>query len=223
VEDRWELFARELNPDAAPREVIDWLACLVDLVFDPSWPLERRRALVAEAMALYRTRGTVRGLERYIEIYTGKRPVILEDFLTRSAEPSFLGRAGCVLGCLFQLGTPSAVETPENALRRARAHRFTVVISVDDACEEEVVMPAVDRIVETNKPAHTVHTLRPIRPGALVGQTALGIDFVVGAAEPPRMRLESGPTPPAGAVLGRDVVLGTRRPQFLSPLGQVLT
>ena len=86
------------------------------------------------------------------------------------------------------------------------------MISVDDACEEEVVLPAVDRIVETNKPAHTVHTLRPIRPGALVGQTALGIDFVVGAAEPPRMRLESGPTPPAGAVLGRDVVLGTQRP-----------
>ena len=67
--------------------MIDWLACLVDLVFDPSWPLERRRALVAEAMALYRTRGTVRGLERYIEIYTGMRPVILEGFLTRSAGP----------------------------------------------------------------------------------------------------------------------------------------
>jgi phage tail-like protein len=222
VEDRWELFAREIDPDAAPPEVVDWLACLVDLAFDPTWPLERRRALVAEAISLYRTRGTVRGLERYVEIYTGKRPVILEDFLVRPSEPSFLGRAGTVLGCRFRLGAPSAAETPAGALRRARAHRFTVVVFVDDPCDEAVVLPVVERIVAANKPAHTVHTLRAVRPGAVVGQTALGIDFVVGAAETAALRLD-GPSPSPGPVLGRDAVLGTRRPPFLSPLGQVLT
>ncbi|MCH8148514.1 MAG: hypothetical protein IH987_11055 [Planctomycetes bacterium] len=61
VEDRFERFSRQLNPQAAPREIIDWLACLLDLAFDPSWPLERRRNLVARAMDLYKRRGTPRG------------------------------------------------------------------------------------------------------------------------------------------------------------------
>jgi phage tail-like protein len=223
VENRWERFACELNPDAAPRELIDWLACLVDLAFDPSWPLEKRRALVAAAMELYRTRGTVRGLERYVEIYTGKRPIILEDFLTRASSPSFLGRAGSVLGCMFRLGLPLVIEPPEEALRRSLAHRFTVVVFVDDDCDAATLLPVVDRIVTSNKPAHTIHTLRPVEAGARVGQMELGVDFVVGAAEVARWRLDGCPTPAAGAVLGRDVVLGTGRPQFVSPLGQVLT
>jgi len=87
IEDRYEEFSRQLNPDSVPREIIDWLACLVDLSFDPSWPIEKRRALISEAMELYRTRGTVRGLERYVEIYTGHRPLIQERFLSALRDP----------------------------------------------------------------------------------------------------------------------------------------
>src|SRR6185295_791624 len=98
VEDRYELFTRQLNPDAAPLDVLNWLACLIDLSFDPSWPLERRRALVAAAMELYATRGTPHGLSRFIEIYTGSAPVILEAFLERPVRPPFLGVEGMLLG-----------------------------------------------------------------------------------------------------------------------------
>jgi phage tail-like protein len=225
VEDRFVEFSRELDPDAAPREVIDWLAALIDLAFDPSWPLERRRALVAEAMALYRTRGTVRGLERYVEIYTGVRPLLVESFLERPSQPAFLGRPGTLVGCTLALVPVCQDATPDDTLYARFAHRFTLYVYIDDACDEPLLLRAVDRIVEANKPAHTVHTLRVIRPGAELGfSTGVGMDFVVGAARAPATRLGGGPEPgaPRGqpGVLGVDTVLGERRPEYVQPLVQ---
>jgi phage tail-like protein len=206
VENRYERFSRELNPDAAPREVIDWLAALVDLSFDPSWPIERRRALVAEAMSLYRTRGTIAGLVRYVEIYTGIRPEIIEGWLERPSQPAFLGRPGSVLGCgLPILGAgASPAMLPDDELWARYAHRFTIYVYIDRQCDEEVTLRAVDRIVEVNKPAHTVHRLEAIFPDARVGlQSRVGLDLVLGAAPEPT------------GVLGVDAILRTGRPEYV--------
>lgn len=206
VENRYEQFSRELNPDAAPREVIDWLAALIDLAFDPSWPLARRRALVGEAMALYRARGTVAGLARYVEIYTGIRPEIIEAWLERPAEPAFLGRPGSVLGCglpLLGSGRPRGM-MPDDALWAAYAHRFTIHVYIDHRCDAEVTLRAVDRIVEVNKPAHTAHRLEAIFPDARVGlQSRVGLDLVLGGAPEP------------AGVIGVDAVLGARHPHYV--------
>jgi phage tail-like protein len=219
IEDRYDTFNRQLFPGAAPREVIDWLATLIDLAFDPSWSLERRRALVAEGISLYRTRGTVRGLERYVEIYTGVRPRVVERFLSRPGRPAFLGRPGSILGCgLPLLSRPDA--TPDGVLYDAYAHRFLVHMYVDDSCDAEVMRKVVDHIIEVNKPAHTVHELRLVFPDAQVGlQSTVGLDFVVGAAQASKAQVGDpleGP-PPRGGTLGKDTVLGERRGDYLRP------
>ena len=55
-----------------------------------------------------------------------------------------------------------------------------------------------------NKPAHTVHRLEVIFPGARVGlQSRVGLDLVLGGA-----------AAPAG-VLGVDAVLGPGRPEYV--------
>jgi len=51
-----------LSPAVAPPDFLEWLAGWVGVVLDETWSLERRRALVSEAAALYGLRGTVRGL-----------------------------------------------------------------------------------------------------------------------------------------------------------------
>ncbi|HEX3864899.1 MAG TPA: phage tail protein [Stellaceae bacterium] len=231
IEDRYVDFSREIDPDAAPREVIDWLAALIDLAFDPSWPVEPRRALVGEAISLYRTRGTIAGIERYVEIYTGIRPAIVESWLERPAQPSFLGRPGSILGCgLPILGTVGSAPLPPDAVLWASyAHRFTIYVYVNDPCDTKVTLRAVDRIVEVNKPAHTSHHLEAIFPDARVGlQSRVGLDFVIGTATgSPRIQLGDGDGPPAGdglsgGILGLDTVLGPRRPEYVRRLDSAL-
>jgi phage tail-like protein len=223
VEDRYELFTRQLNPDAAPSDVLAWLACLIDLAFDPSWSLERRRKLVAEAMSLYATRGTPRGLARWIEIYTGSPPVILESFLERPLQPAFLGQAGILLGATTHLAPPAKENTAEELYLSRWAHRFTVLVFLEDDCDEETTLAVVARIVEANKPAHTVYTLRPIRADARVGVTQVGVDLMLGTREAGATRLGgcsvSGAPGETGSILGADAVLGEKRPGYARPAG----
>jgi phage tail-like protein len=228
VEDRYEEFARELNPDAASPEMINWLACLVDLSFDPSWPVEKRRRLTAEAMDLYRRRGTVAGLERFVEIYTGIRPLILEGFLQRPTQPAFLGTPGSVLGSSFSLTSLRATAIPEEELFRAFAHRFTLVIVLEEDCDAETLLPVVRRIVEVNKPAHAQFVLRVVPADARVGlQSTVGIDFVIGGNAAPRTPLGGCAVPGGpqirGGVLGVNSILGERRPQYVRPIVPALS
>jgi P2-related tail formation protein len=208
--------------------VIDWLAALVDLAFDPSWPIDRRRALVGEAMSLYRTRGTIAGIVRYVEIYTGSRPEIVEAWLERPARPVFLGRPGSILGCGWPLlgCGPSPAAVPEDELWARYAHRFTIYVYVDSDCDAEVTLRAVDRIVEVNKPAHTHHESLAVFPEARVGmQSRVGLDLVLGAAAASGTRVGDGSkdSHTTGAVLGIDSVLGARRPGYVRRIDRELS
>ena len=62
----------------ADADFLPWLAAWVDLAIDAEWDEATTRRTIAEAVELYRWRGTVRGLTRFLEIYTGRRPEIRE-------------------------------------------------------------------------------------------------------------------------------------------------
>jgi len=66
------------DPDRTPPDFLPWLAGWVALDLDEGWDEGRRRQYLREALDLYRWRGTVRGLTRFLEIYTGQRPRIRE-------------------------------------------------------------------------------------------------------------------------------------------------
>ncbi|MEZ4242075.1 MAG: phage tail protein, partial [Myxococcota bacterium] len=210
IELRYEQFLRDLNPDAVSADWVDWLADLVDLSFDPSWTLARRRAVLAAAMELYRTRGTPRGLRRYVGLYTGVEPVVLEGFAARPGRPGYLGVPGTVLGCNLQLCGCAPDATPEADLYARHAHRFTVVAPIPAGCDGDVAAGVVARIVARTKPAHTVHDVQIARPDARVGlQSRVGVDLVLGAPTAAAVRVVPDVrTPVAGGVLGRDSVLG---------------
>ncbi|MHB1295104.1 MAG: FHA domain-containing protein [Anaerolineae bacterium] len=67
-----------LSPRTVPAFFLDRLADWLGLVLDEKWPLEKRRAVLAEAAELYRMRGTRRGLARHVELYAGVAPEIDE-------------------------------------------------------------------------------------------------------------------------------------------------
>ena len=60
-----------VDPWLTPPDFLDWLAGWFGLELDATWPEERRRALVANALELGRWRGTVVGLAMLVELYTG--------------------------------------------------------------------------------------------------------------------------------------------------------
>lgn len=67
-QDHMDLY---FDPRMCPASMLPWLAGWVDLPLSPHWPESRVRQLVAEALDLYRWRGTKYGLARMIEIRTG--------------------------------------------------------------------------------------------------------------------------------------------------------
>lgn len=60
-----------VDPWLTPVDFLDWLAGWFGLELDATWPEERRRGLVANALELGRWRGTVIGLALLVELYTG--------------------------------------------------------------------------------------------------------------------------------------------------------
>jgi phage tail-like protein len=77
-----------LDPELAPVDFVEWLARWVALVLDENWPPERKRALVARAVELYRLRGTVRGLVEHMALVTGVEPELDEPgAVAASTEP----------------------------------------------------------------------------------------------------------------------------------------
>jgi len=78
MEQRQDQIAMYFDPRTCPASLLSWLASWLDLKIDPYWPEGRMRALLAEAVELYRWRGTKYGLARMIEICTGQAIEITE-------------------------------------------------------------------------------------------------------------------------------------------------
>ncbi len=188
IEARYEEVARQLNPEASTPEWLRFLAAWYGLVFDPSWPLARRRELVINAHELFAKRGTLEGIRRYLEIYLGTSPSIVEGFQWRAAPPTVLGGER-VLG-QSALGGTLVHE------RSGLPHHFSIWVFGDNetGCGETTAN-AARAIIESSKPAHTTYDLHVIDGSPRVGiSTSLGIDMVlVGGAVHPPLGLVSQP------------------------------
>ena len=143
-----------LDPQLIPSELLPWLASWVDLTLDERWPEEKRRQLLRSAVALYRRRGTRRGLQEYLEIYTGGKVKITER-----------GAYSLRLGPQTRLGPGVALGSLNSP------HSFTVTVFLPADAQDTAVDPAararheaerrrmVETIIEAEKPAHTSYTL----------------------------------------------------------------
>ncbi|MCC7366403.1 MAG: hypothetical protein IT303_18750 [Dehalococcoidia bacterium] len=79
------------DPDLTPRDLLPWLASWLGLVMDERWPEERRRDLVGLASDLFRWRGTRRGMQLAIRLYTGLDAEIIEPTLSQVGARRDLG------------------------------------------------------------------------------------------------------------------------------------
>jgi phage tail-like protein len=142
------------DPALTPVKLLPWLASWVDLTLDDHWPEAKRRQLLRAAVSLYRKRGTKRGLQEYLEIYTGAQVQISEH-----------GARNFLLGPDARLGPGVALGTLN------MPHTFTVTVylpPVDGvaatAAERERYEAdrrrMIETIIEAEKPAQTSYNLR---------------------------------------------------------------
>lgn len=163
----WRSQQRDLllDPYGAPVELLPWLASLIGLTLDSRWPEAARRTVLAEAICLYRQRGTVPGLMRLLEIYLGVPVAIIEAFQLRGRGGAFVGGAqdepgpaSAVVGTSLRVGgevSPAGDLLTAPAPRDAfatHAHRFSVLIPVD---LDPAQLAVVQDLLDASRPAHT--------------------------------------------------------------------
>jgi phage tail-like protein len=68
-----------LDPALTPPDFLDWLGGWVAALLDETWPIERRRAFVAQAADLHRRRGTLAGLTDHIRVFTDGEVQVVEN------------------------------------------------------------------------------------------------------------------------------------------------
>ncbi len=191
IERTIDRLPRLFDPAATPSGFVRWLAAWLALAPDEAWPEERLRALLRRAPELYRRRGTRTGLQDLIELFTGRRPLIVEQFQLACAEHPELRS---VLARLY--GTDP--------------YCFCVLLPPPRVRSEEE-RRAVQRLVDAERPAHTCAGVRLLEPLAqLDGHTYLEVNTYLNRPAP---RLDSG------AVLTRDSYLDAAA-QRLSPAEQ---
>jgi phage tail-like protein len=128
-----DCFDAYVDPALAPEDFVEWLAGWVAVSLDEAWAPARRRQLVARAVELYRSRGTVDGLVAAVELYTGVTPEVVESG-----------------GCGWS-------EVADSALPGTTQPRLQVIVRTSDP--SRVDARVVERIVAENKPAHLPHTV----------------------------------------------------------------
>jgi len=177
-----------IDPDSTPEELLPWLAGFVGLVLDERWPVGRRRALIVEAVTLFRLRGTIPGLLRFLELCLGSRPILIEQFRVRGLGGAVLREAGGpvasspVLGDGFRIGgavgdSPDAARTTVDAFA-TNAHRFSLILPIDLSADQ---LAATADLLDVHRPAHTIVELCPIRSGMRVGSGLhVGLSAVIG-------------------------------------------
>jgi len=138
-----DTISEYFDVDLTTKRMVDFMGSWVGMMPESALPDDRKRALVKNAVELYRKRGTRLGLKRFLELVTGGSAHIEEH---RSSD--------LVLG-------PNAFMGHETALGKGNVpHSFTVYVSIPaqvrDVLDWETVLA---NLIEREKPAHTQYSL----------------------------------------------------------------
>ena len=220
LEAKADARAALLDPRSSPAEILPWLASFLGLAVDERMaraprPGNRtedvRRTLITEATWLFRFRGTVPGLRRFIEIYLGTETVLIEKFRVRGLGGAILGdptglTASSILGAGFRVGGAigeGATQVLSGSVADAfdtHAHRFALIIRALLTPDQQDV---VNQILELHRPAHTLVEVCSVGAGMRVGRGLhVALNSIVGRSGG-FTQLQLG-----SALLGREAILG---------------
>ncbi|MFZ3384029.1 MAG: phage tail protein, partial [Candidatus Methanoperedens sp.] len=172
----------------------------MNMALDEGWEKEKKREFIRRAFLLYKLKGTPSGIGKIIEIYTGKKPIILENWkigtpLVLDGKSSFmLGINSLVLqtpirgfrvgydSILGRVALREVVQSPEDPFL-AMAHRFTVILDLSNE-EFNTYGKGLEMILNDEKPTHTSYKLRIVNEMRMGSGLYVGINTKVGGYKP---------------------------------------
>jgi len=80
IDSRLETIAECFDPQCAEYEFLEWIASWIEASNARLWSEEKLRVFLLRAVSLYRRRGTRGSLSEILELYTGEKPFIVENF-----------------------------------------------------------------------------------------------------------------------------------------------
>ncbi len=216
-------LGRYLDVAGTPPEFLEWLGGWVaasqgrgDQGDRKKVPEAKQREFISRAVPLYRERGTREGLENLIFFYTGKKPIIVENFpVDRTKENNGNENQKETEDPeqkQFLFFPPEAATSKLPARKRAAeeevslhdvlfgGEKFSFVVLFKEKLEE-AELELVRNIIEEEKPAHISYKIKVLEPWfCLDGHTYLGENTWL---KRPEFLLGKH------SVLGRDTALGT--------------
>lgn len=167
-------ICKYFDPDSVPQDFLNWLASWLNVALEEEWPEDKKRRFIREAYTLYKSRGTPSCIEKIIEMYTGKKPLIIEHpivgkpmvlngmfrmgvntFLIQAPVRGFRLGSDSILGKVAIRDTVQSFEDPFLHL----AFRFTIILDLSIE-EARLYEKGLKRIIDGEKPAHTEYKLR---------------------------------------------------------------
>lgn len=164
ITDRIDQIPSLIDPAITDPRFLPWIASWVSFELDSSLPIHQQRELTRRAIRLYRTRGTVAGIEEMIRVLTSA-PVRIDEL--HKPKPFVLGKSTLAGGptvearYLRQEPAASFLVEPD----RAATTFFALVLEPMDRFRKRfgerapVVLRRIAQIVTNEKPGHVTFTI----------------------------------------------------------------
>lgn len=213
-------ISRYFDTYKTPPEFLSWLGSWLDVSMDEDWPEDKKRLFIRNAVSMYKKRGTREGLELSIELFTGKKPFIVERFqafkeCTGSISQPCINEKTISVPSQERIFFPPkeiiVKECPEKNTAEDKGkeellintlygtERFSFYVLLADPDLDATAQSRVRRIIDEQKPAHTSYELKVLEPFFnLDMHTYLEINTVV---TEPKFVVEKT------SMIGRDTVL----------------
>lgn len=146
------------NPDAADREFLEWISSWLSISDTYMWNDNQLRYLIKNAVKLYKTFGTKESISSMVELYTGEKPIIIEN-------------------CnIYDENIDENIKKVYSRLYSSNPFVFTILIR-SECISSNMQYEALLKIIETVKPAHMEVKLIILQPMILLdGYSYIGIN-----------------------------------------------
>ncbi len=161
-------LTRFFDAEGTPSEFIPWLGKWLSICTDANWQDEKTRAFIKKAVHFYKMRGTRKGIEETLELFTGYKPYIIENIIhdlslsaSCSNKTDFLHEENSI----FLPSEKSKVKTTDGkdiTLKEALfgKERFYFCVLLPSQALKNQRIETIKKIIEEQKPAHTCYGLK---------------------------------------------------------------